>query len=73
MSPKLTEWFGREVNPTIPGVYQTDVMGSWTFYQHWDGCKWGLYASLPEHAAENKSSPSFYQRVHWRGLAEKPE
>ena len=69
---RLTEWFGPQVKPTIPGVYATDA-SPFAVYQHWDGRTWGKYAGSPEGAANSKRDPSRYQRIKWRGLAEKPK
>jgi hypothetical protein len=73
MKPRLTEWFGPEAKPTIPGVYQTDVFTLSTVYQKWDGHRWGSYANSVMRAENDGDCASGCQRVKWRGLAEKPE
>lgn len=67
---KLTEWFGPDVKPVMPGVYETNV--SKGAYQMWDGKRWGSLAQSPDKALYDNYTASFYQEVKWRGLAEKP-
>lgn len=76
---RLTEWFGPDVKPTIPGVYDTydandpaekDCHGA----QYWDGKHWLHWGSDHEDAVVSAArGKSIYQRNYWRGLAEKPE
>lgn len=73
---KLTEWFGPDVKPTIPGVYETkDIGEKYSFgAQYWKGDHWGVWCVNHESAARNAYlGRSYFQNVEWRGLAEKPE
>lgn len=75
MSKKLTPWFPAKVKPVHVGVYQTiqsHFPGSKTFYQFWDGQRWGFSGHTANEAFEDKRVKSFYQDGDWRGLAEKP-
>jgi hypothetical protein len=76
---RLTEWFGPDVKPTIPGIYDTydaDDPDEKNYHgaQYWDGnqwCKWGFdREDAVRSAAHGKS---IYQRNYWRGLAEDPK
>ena len=68
---KLTPWFGGEINPARPGVYQTRPHTRTTLplYQSWDSEMWGGWASSIEEAHDNRKYCSRQQSPKWRGLA----
>lgn len=67
MKPRLTEWFGPEVKPTIPGWYER-AWGEPFSNDYWDGNHW--YAGGGNNARATRPSSAV---LRWRGLAEKPE
>lgn len=73
---KLTEWFGKTVNPGGRGVYEVEprAMGPW--FSYWDGQWWGYMVNDgPEEAVKAYQDMSYvrYEDMdQWRGLAEKP-
>jgi len=76
MKKRLTKWFGPDVKPTIPGVYDVKDVGQRHAYgaQYWNGHHWCRWGTDREDAAQSaKGGKSLFQRINWRGLAEKPE
>lgn len=74
MEPKLTKWFGPDMKPTIPGVYETLDEEKIIGFQLWKGEFWGRYGySVDDAVRSDDGRRSMYQKVRWRGLAEKPE
>ena len=67
---KVTDWFGPDVKPTIPGVYETQSESAPCF-QYWTGDYFDSCADNAELAAV-VGWKSMYQTPVWRGLAEKP-
>lgn len=71
---KLTEWFGSDVNPAIPGVYEVEPEGDRPFYSYWNGSHWGyMTCHSIEHAVLVFNEAAYPSMNQWRGLAEKPE
>lgn len=66
---KLTPWFPGDVKPVHVGVYETDRIGR---FQYWNGKSWGYYMPSAEAAERVKASFSARQQPEWRGLSEKP-
>ena len=74
MGPKLTEWFGPDVKPTIPGVYEVEPDSGSPWYSYWDGSRWGyITCSGVDHAFHSCATGEYESMDSWRGLAEKPE
>lgn len=69
---KLTEWFGPEVNPTMPGWYERHYYWHSEEYaktlcnDYWDGSEWKI--GTPS----GSKYPGAAKDLKWRGLAEKP-
>lgn len=71
---KLTEWFGSDVNPTIPGVYEVEPDAAGPWYSYWNGSHWGYMTRDSIEDAVLVFHDAYYPGMEaWRGLAEKPE
>lgn len=72
---RFTQWFGPDLNPKIPGVYQRDYadkegrMG--VQFAYWNGKYWGIFG-WNENDAVNMAAIRSAHNLKWRGLAEKP-
>lgn len=67
----VTQWFDEITKPARKGVYQRkDYFGG--AYSYWNGTWWGFMQLSPSAAFESRAFPSYFQRLPWRGLAEKP-
>ncbi len=71
---KKTLWFGGQVKPWEPGVYErrSNLTGDDVWLSKWTGTKWMLNGSSVGAAAKSRSRRS-YQSIPWRGLANPPE
>lgn len=68
---KKTPWFGGDVKPVRPGVYQQMIgSGAMLGYQRWDGKHWYAWCEAADEAAD--SDYPVKARDPWRGLASKP-
>jgi len=76
MSKKLTPWFPKNKKPHRAGVYETrinfSIGGTLNRYQHWNGRRWGAFATSVREARGNMHFASAYQDNKWRGLTERP-
>jgi hypothetical protein len=69
---KKTPWFPGTAKPVHVGVYErTYPLWQSVYYARWDGKRWYCFCHSPAEAARDKV-PSDYQKLPWRGLAEKP-
>lgn len=65
---KMTGWFGSDVKPALPGVYEVEGR----FFSKWDGKDWFWGSFDLEAAAESSGVKEKVHYKKWRGLAEKP-
>lgn len=73
--PKLSQWFGPETKPALPGVYQRNYGGKEQLgivYSYFDGKQWGIFGWTPQDAEFQKWAKSTYNGFKWRGLASNP-
>ncbi len=72
--PKVTGWYGRDQTPARKGLYQRyrPIGSGQVFWSYWTGKQWGLLSAEPYRAYLWRDQSSSFQRVRWRGLAEKP-
>lgn len=79
MKRKFTDWFQPEVKPTIPGVYEIELV-PYPFH-YWDGKQWLVDVEQSPREFRNfdpaKSEPmpetvKYIKTFRWRGLAANP-
>ena len=69
---KLTKWHRAGIKPVHIGIYEVEPDSSSPWYSYWDGKEFG-WMERDINKALLHSNWCFYERLKWRGLAEKPK
>lgn len=72
-STSRTPWFPPDVQPEHRGVYERNLETIGVRYAYWNGRYWGGFATILEHALNNRFSETGHPIAPWRGLAVKPK